>query len=91
MRSSGTRDVYANSTDARYNLQLNSALLDEAGRKIDAPIRIFSQTFSPALSPIGGVRIAGKIVLAQYKGRERIGEARTPIFRALPIVIELTY
>jgi hypothetical protein len=29
--------------------------------------------------------------LAQHKGNERIGEAQTPIRRALPIVIEIAY
>jgi hypothetical protein len=41
--------------------------------------------------PIGGVQIAGSIVLGQYKGHKRIGEARTTIRRALPIVMELAY
>ncbi len=42
-------------------------------------------------SPIGGVRIAEPIVLAWHKGNEGIGEVWTPIHRASPIVIEITY
>jgi hypothetical protein len=42
-------------------------------------------------SPINGVRIVALIVLAQHKSNERIGEARTPVRRASPIVIELAY
>jgi hypothetical protein len=39
--------------------------------------------------PIGGVRIAGQIELAQHKENERIGKARKTIRSALPIVIEI--
>ncbi len=42
-------------------------------------------------SPLSGVRIAAPIVLAQYKEYERIGEARTPVRRASPIVKERAY
>jgi hypothetical protein len=38
--------------------------------------------------PIGGVRIAGPIVLAQQKGNERIGEAWTKIFAALGLLVQ---
>ncbi len=41
------------------------------------------------LSPIGGVRIAAPVVLAQHKRYKRIDEALTPICCASPIVIEL--
>jgi hypothetical protein len=40
-------------------------------------------------SPIGGARISGPIVFALHKEKERIGEARTTIRSALPIVIEI--
>jgi hypothetical protein len=39
--------------------------------------------------PIGGVRIAEPIGSAQHKENERIGEGRTPIRSALPIVIKI--
>ncbi len=42
-----------------------------------APIRSFRGFFYiGCASPIGGVRIAGPIALAQHKENERIGEAR---------------
>ena len=41
--------------------------------------------------PISGVRIVAPIILAQHKRNERIGEARTPVRRASPIVIQLAY
>jgi hypothetical protein len=40
-------------------------------------------------SPIGGKQIVGLIVLAQRKGNERIGKARTTIRSTSPIVIEI--
>jgi hypothetical protein len=40
---------------------------------------------------ISGVLIAVQIVLAQRKGHEKIGEARTSMRSASPIVIELAY
>jgi hypothetical protein len=40
-------------------------------------------------SPICGARIAGPIVLALHKENERIGEVRTTIRSASPIVIEI--
>ncbi len=51
----------------------------------------FSRIFFCCASPSGGVRIAAPIVLAQYKGNERIGEAWTHFRRASPIVIEITF
>ncbi len=57
-----------------------------------APIgSFFKKNFLHCVSPIGGVRITGPILLAQHKGNEKIGEARTPFCRALPIVIEIAY
>jgi hypothetical protein len=56
-----------------------------------APIRSFHGFFFRCPSLTGGVRIAAPIVLAQYKGNERIGEARTSIRRASPIVTEIAY
>ncbi len=57
-----------------------------------APIIRFSRIFRiRRASPISGVRIAASIVLAQHKENKRIGEARTPVRRASPIVIELAY
>jgi hypothetical protein len=35
--------------------------------------------------------IAGPIVLVQHKGKNRIGEAQTPIHRASPIAIEISF
>jgi hypothetical protein len=80
---------------------LRSALIGEAVRvrrafrrsgSFAAPIRGFSRIFHICrASPISGVRIAAPIVLAQHKGSERIGEARTPVRCASPIVIELAY
>jgi hypothetical protein len=56
------------------------------------PIRKFSRIYHNChASPISGVRIAAPIVLAQHQGNERIGKARTPVCRTLPIVIELAY
>jgi Na+-driven multidrug efflux pump len=49
-------------------------------------VRIF---FIRCASPTGGVQIAAPIVLAQHKGNKRIGEARTSIRHALPIIIEI--
>jgi hypothetical protein len=40
---------------------------------------------------IGGIQIAGPIVLAQHKGNKRIGEAQTTFRSASHIVIEITY
>jgi hypothetical protein len=60
--------------------------------KFVAPIPSFRKIFVICCaSPIGGVRIAGPIVLAQHKGNERIGEAQTTIHSASPIVIEIAY
>jgi hypothetical protein len=64
----------------------------KTGCAFATPIRIFSWFFFLChTSPIGGVQIAGSIVLGQYKGHERIGEARTTIHRASSIVIEFAY
>jgi hypothetical protein len=58
--------------------------------KFAAPIGSFHGfIFIRCASPIGGERIAGPIVLVLHKGNERIGEERTTIPSALPIVIEL--
>jgi hypothetical protein len=43
----------------------------------------------PAGSGSGSTTLAEPVVLAQYKGNERIGEARTTIRSASPIVIEI--
>ncbi len=57
-----------------------------------APILRFQRIFHiRGASPISRVRIVVLIVLAQHKRNERIGEARTPVSRASPIVIELAY
>jgi hypothetical protein len=57
-----------------------------------APLKRFSWIFNIRhASPITGVRIAAPIVLPQHKENEKIGEARTLVRRASPIVIELTY
>jgi hypothetical protein len=55
----------------------------------DRPIIRFSWIFHiRCASFISGVRIVAPIVLAQHKEHERIGEARTSMQRASPIVIE---
>jgi hypothetical protein len=79
---------------------LHPALKGEAGRLCCAnrrsvtnsqrQLKVFADFFIRCTSPTGAVRIAGKIVLVQHKGNERIGEARTSIRRALPIVIKLS-
>jgi hypothetical protein len=57
-----------------------------------SPILRFSRIFHiHRASPISGIRIVAPIVLAQYKSNERIGEARTPVCRTSPIVIQLAY
>jgi hypothetical protein len=68
-----------------------SAPIGEA-RHIRSAKKLFSRNFVylPRL-PISGARIAVQIVLAQHKGHERIGEARTSKCCALPIVTELAY
>ncbi len=49
--------------------------IGKAGR-IRSANKKFSQMFLVRCAlPIGGVRIAGPIVLVQHKGNERIGEA----------------
>jgi hypothetical protein len=80
---------------------LHPALKGEAGRLRRANRRsatnsqrqfqVFADFFIPCASPTAPVRIAGPIALAQHKGNERIGEARTSLCRASPIVIELAY
>jgi hypothetical protein len=55
-----------------------------------APISFFRGfLFICRTSPISGERIAVQLVLAQRKGHERIGEARTSMRRASPIVKEI--
>jgi hypothetical protein len=49
-------------------------------------LRIF---FLHCASPIGGVRIAGSIVLAQHRENKRIGKSQKTIHSALRIVIEI--
>jgi hypothetical protein len=70
---------------------ISAASKGEAGEFV-APITSFSG-FSAirCASPLGGVRIAGLIVLAQHMGNKRIGVALTTIRSALPIVIEIGY
>ncbi len=60
-----------------------AAPIGEAGQIRSANMK-FSRT-----SPIGGIRMAAPIVLAQHKENERIGEARVTICSASPIVIEI--
>jgi hypothetical protein len=56
------------------------------------PRIIFSQIFHIRCAlPISGVRIAAPVVLGQHKEDKRIGEVRTSIRCASPIVIELAY
>jgi hypothetical protein len=51
----------------------------------------FSFFFICCASPIGGVLIAGLIILAQHKGNERISKAKTTIHSASRVVIEIDY
>ncbi len=68
-----------------------AAPIGEVRRIRSAIKKIFADfSYSPR-SPISGVRIAVPIVLAQHKEHKKIGEARTPVRRASPIVIELAY
>jgi hypothetical protein len=63
--------------------------IGKAGRICSANKK-FSRIFNVrCASPIDGARIAGPVVLALHKENERIGEARTTIRSALPIVIEI--
>jgi hypothetical protein len=54
---------------------------DKKFRGFFFPVRTF---------PTSGVEIAATIVLAQYKGHERIGEVWKNIDRASPVVTEIT-
>ncbi len=77
-----------------------TALIGEVGKRSPhqyakrgefvAPIQSFRGFFYVrCASPLGGIRIAAPIVLAQHKENERIGEARETIRSVLPIVIEI--
>jgi hypothetical protein len=68
-----------------------AAPIGEAQRIRSAKNKIFADFNIRRASTISGVRIAAPIVLAQHKEHERIGEARTPVRHASPIVIELAY
>jgi hypothetical protein len=67
-----------------------AAPIGEAGQIRSANMK-FSRIFLyvHCTLPIGGIRIAGPIVLAQHKENERIGKARLTIRSASPIVIEI--
>jgi hypothetical protein len=54
-------------------------------------LEVFVDFFFRCTSPFSGELIAGPIVLAQHKGDERIGEARTTVRSASPIIIEFAY
>jgi hypothetical protein len=59
--------------------------------KFSVPIRSFRGFFSlRCASTIGGVRIAGPIVLAQQRKNKRMGKARKTIHSSLPIVTEIS-
>jgi hypothetical protein len=68
-----------------------AALKGEAGRICSANKKFSRIFYVRCASPIGGARIAGPIVLALHKENKRIGEARTTIRSASPIVIEIAY
>ncbi len=71
--------------------EILTPLIGEAGPIRSANYDISRTFFIRRASPISGVKIAAPIVLALHKGQNRIGEARTPICSASPIVTELTY
>ncbi len=79
---------------------LRPALIGKAGYTLHAdrrswvhnavPIRKIHRFFIiRCASPISGVWIAEPIISVQHKGAGRIGEARTPICRALSVILEL--
>jgi hypothetical protein len=70
---------------------LHPVFIGEAGRFRSASNKVSRIFHICRASPISGVRIAAPIVLAQHKKHERIGEARTSMRRASPIVIKLAY
>ncbi len=67
-----------------------AAPIGEAVRICSANKKFLQIFFFCWASPIGGVWIAGPLLLAQHKGNERIDEAQTPICHASPINIEIT-
>jgi hypothetical protein len=66
-----------------------AAPIGEAGRIRSANTNFLQIFYVRCASPIGGIRIAGPIVLVQHKENERIGKARETIPSASPIVIEI--
>jgi hypothetical protein len=68
-----------------------SAPIGEAGQIRSANMKFLRIFLFHCALPIGGERIAGPIALALHKGNERIGEARTTIRSASPLVIEIAY
>ncbi len=67
-----------------------AAPIAEVGRIHSANMK-FSRIFFyvRCASPIGGVRIAGQIVLEQHKENKRISEVQKTICNASPIVTEI--
>jgi hypothetical protein len=66
-----------------------AAPMGKTGRICSANNKFFLFFYIRCASPIGGVQVTEPIVLAQHKENKRIGEARTPIRSASPIVIEI--
>ncbi len=81
-------DVTANIIGAAWH----PALIGKA-RRICSDSKKFLQNFFflRCALPIGRVRIAEPIVLAQHKRNERIGEARMTTLSTSPIVLEIAY
>ncbi len=65
--------------------------IGKAGRIRNANKKFSCIFFIRCASPIGRVRIAVSIVLAEHKGNERIGKARTTVCSTSAIVIEIAY
>ncbi len=85
------RHGYFAATADIFGIAQHLAFIGEAGNTAGNNEKFSLVFFIRCASPIGGVQIAGPIVLAQHKGNRRIGEAQTPIRCALPIVTEITY
>ncbi len=68
-----------------------AAPIGEARRIRSANYKFLWIFFIRCASPTGVVQIAAPIVLEQHKGNKRIGEARTSIRCASPIVLEIAF
>jgi hypothetical protein len=83
-------DIKLTTVDAASVIKSEVRRTRRTYRRSGAPMNLFGRFFFlRCASPISRVNIAAPIVLAQYKGHKRIGEARKRIHRASPIVTEL--